>query len=153
MNWTAKDMDLYLQQSEYIDTAIIPLVGLGSSGADMKQSASATEFLLNLTAFLEHQFKGRVMLLPPFTYLDKSDKARLAAEWKESLGDMPFRHVFYLTTDPSWSRDEIVEGAIWIPSVPLEHMDKKLKQSVLEDQVRQIIPVLTAKWTGADAAR
>ena len=148
MNWTARDMDLYLQQSEYIDTAVVPLVGLGSEGPGMKQSASETEFLMKLTAFLEHQFKGRLMLLPPFTYLDKSDKARLASEWEASIADMPFKHVFYLTTDQTWSAEGIIGDAIWIPSIPLEHMDKKLKQSVLEDQVRQIIPVLTARWTG-----
>ena len=26
MNWTAKDMDTYLQQKEYIDTLIVPLL-------------------------------------------------------------------------------------------------------------------------------
>ncbi|WP_040228366.1 YpiF family protein [Bhargavaea cecembensis] len=148
MNWTAKDMDLYLQQTDYIDTALVPLVAIGSTEQDMKQSASSAEFLMNLTVFLEHQFKGRIMLLPPFSYVEKGDKSRLAAEWRESLGDMPFKHVFFLTTDPAWTRDAIIEEAIWIPSIPIEHMDKKLKQSVLEDQVRQIIPLLTAKWTG-----
>lgn len=147
MNWTANDLDLYMQQQEYIDTALVPLIHIGSGGA-MKQSASSAEFLMNLSAFIERQFKGRIVLFPPFSYTDGNDRERLASEWASTISEMPFKHVFYLTTDPSWSREGTIEEAIWIPSIPLESMDKKLKQSVLEDQVRQIIPVLTAKWTG-----
>ena len=30
MNWTAKDMDTYLQQKEYIDTLIVPSLKSGN---------------------------------------------------------------------------------------------------------------------------
>ena len=66
MNWTAKDMDTYLQQKEYIDTLIVPLLKLETDPEKMKNSASSSEFLMHLTAFIETQFKGRMMLMPPF---------------------------------------------------------------------------------------
>ncbi len=38
MNWTAKDMDTYLQQKEYIDTLIVPLLKVETAPGDMKNS-------------------------------------------------------------------------------------------------------------------
>ena len=36
---------------------------------------------------------------------------------------------------------------IWLPSIPLESMDKQLKQTIIEDQLRQVLPLLTKKWS------
>ena len=35
---------------------------------------------------------------------------------------------------------------IWTPSVPLDSMDQKMRNSVLEDQLRQLIPIFAKKW-------
>ncbi len=35
---------------------------------------------------------------------------------------------------------------IWLPAIPLESMDANVKKKILEDQLRQVIPLLSTKW-------
>ncbi|WP_283955948.1 DUF2487 family protein [Heyndrickxia sporothermodurans] len=35
---------------------------------------------------------------------------------------------------------------MWLPSVPLEHMDEQYKHSIMEDQVKQLINIIVQKW-------
>lgn len=77
MKWVSKDMDMYLGAKEYVDTVVLPLLPI-SFGDDLKQTASMTEFISLLTIPLERQFKGRLMMLPGYTYLKSdSDDSRL----------------------------------------------------------------------------
>ena len=40
-----------------------------------------------------------------------------------------------------------MEGeVIWLPSIPLESMDPSLRQTIIEDQLRQVLPRFTEKW-------
>lgn len=74
MKWTAKDLDMYMQSKEYVDTVLIPLVPLSFKG-QMKQSGSMNEFLTILSLEIEKQMKGRILLLPTFHYIsDEMDK-------------------------------------------------------------------------------
>ena len=147
MNWTAKDMDTYLQQKEYIDTLIVPLLKLETNPEKMKSSSSSAEFLMQLTAFIENQFKGRIMLMPPFSYTQSTDLEEMAKIMSSDLDLMQFKHVFFLTTDSTWTSVEIGGQVIWLPSIPLESMDKQLKQSIIEDQLRHVLPQFTKKWS------
>lgn len=146
MNWTTKDMDIYLQQHDYIDTLLVPLLKINTHPERMKSSSSETEFLMHLTNFIETQFKGRMMLMPPFSYTQATDLQSMAHTLSEDLHLMPFKHIFYLTTDSEWKSVEIKGEVIWLPALPLESMDKQLKQSIIEDQLRQVLPQLTKKW-------
>ena len=146
MNWNANDMDTYIQQKEYIDTLLVPLLKLETNPENMKSSSSSTEFLMYLSTFMEKQFKGRIMLLPPFSYTQSMDLDILAETLTKDIDLMEFKHVFYLTTDTSWTSTKL-EDVIWLPSIPLESMDKQLKQRIIEDQLRQVLPLLTKKWT------
>lgn len=146
MNWEAKSIDTIIEQKEYIDTALIPLLLIDGAPESMKQSASAAEFLMNLTPYIEKQFKGRIVQFPPFAYTTGSDRGRLAAEWKSELEKMDFKHYIFLTTDRSWIDEGKLPEAVHIPSIPLEHMDKQVKQSVLQDQLRQLVPLLSKRW-------
>ena len=146
MNWEAKSIDTIVEQKEYIDTALIPLLLIEGSPEGMKQSASAAEFLMNLTPYIEKQFKGRIVEFPPFSYTPESDRTRLATEWKSELEKMEFKHYIFLTTDRTWMEEDILPEAVYVPSIPLEHMDKQVKQSVLQDQLRQLIPLLSKRW-------
>lgn len=146
MNWNAKDMDTYIQQKEYIDTLLVPLLKLETNPENMKSSSSSTEFLMYLSTFTENQFKGRIMLLPPFSYTQSMDLEILAKTLTKDIKLMGFKHVFYLTTDANWTSTKL-EDVIWLPSIPLESMDKQLKQKIIEDQLRQVLPLLTKKWT------
>lgn len=147
MNWNAKDMDTYLQQKEYIDTLLVPLLPIETSPENMKSSSSSTEFLMHLSTFIEAQFKGRMMLLPPFTYTQSTDLQVMGKTLANDLELMGFKHVFYLTTDRDWTDVDVTGELIWLPSIPLESMDKQLRTSIIEDQLRQVLPTLTKKWS------
>lgn len=41
------------------------------------------------------------------------------------------------------------QNVIWFPSIPLDSMDQKMKISVLEDQLRQLIPLFAKKWANS----
>ncbi|PLS16339.1 DUF2487 domain-containing protein [Bacillus sp. M6-12] len=150
MKWTPNDMDMYLQAKEYVDTALIPLVPV-SFAENMKQSASMKDFTDILTVEIERQFKGRIMLLPQLAYLsalDEEKRLELAAGWARELKEQGFAHVFYITSDSEWKENEQeLEGSlIWIPSIPLEHLEEKHKKPMIDDQVRQVLAIFTRKW-------
>lgn len=147
MNWTAKDMDTYLQQKEYIDTLIVPLLKVETELGAMKNSTSSSEFLMHLTTFIETQFKGRMMLMPPFAYTQSIDLQAMAATLAQDISATPFKHVFFLTTDSAWTCIKMEGEVIWLPSIPLESMDPQLRQSIIEDQLRQVLPRFMGKWS------
>lgn len=147
MNWNAKDLDTYLGQKEYIDTLLVPLLKIETIPDQLKSSASSTEFLMHLSNFIETQFKGRMMVLPPFTYTQSTSLTEMGEVLQKDLQQMDFKHVFYLTTDREWTDVDMQGEMIWIPSIPLESMDKQLRQTVIEDQLRQVLPTFTKAWT------
>ncbi len=147
MNWKAKDIDTYSQQKEYIDTLIVPLLKIETTIETMKISASSSEFLMHLTSFIETQFKGRVMLMPPFSYTASFETDTMGEMLANDLREMPFKHIFYITTDAKWTNSVLKGQVIWLPSIPLESMDNHLRQTIIEDQLRQVIPLLTEKWS------
>ncbi|WP_339250008.1 DUF2487 family protein [Sporosarcina sp. FSL W8-0480] len=147
MNWTGKDMDTYLTQKEYIDTLVIPLVKIEMKLDNMKASASSTEFVMHLSSLIETQFKGRMMFAPPFSYTSETDLPSMSKTTLQEFSATPFKHVFFLTTDHAWSSLDLPGQVIWMPSIPLESMDASLRQSILEDQLRQVLPKFIEKWS------
>lgn len=146
MNWNASDMNLFLQQKEYIDTLVVPLIKVETVEERMKASASSTDFLMNLVDYIELQFKGRIMVAPPFAYTPSMDVKQLGVMLSTDLTKSPFKHVFYVTTDSAWTSIDIQEKVLWLPSIPIENMDDRLKQSILEDQLKQLLPRFTEEW-------
>lgn len=147
MFFNVKDVEQFITQKDFIDTAIVPLVSLDFSKDKVKQSSSSADFLMSLTAFVEQQFKGRLMMLPPFSYVSSAKNDELPISLTKYLHNAGFKHVFYMTCDSSWTslKDEL--NIIWLPSIPLESMDKNVKNTILEDQLKQVIPVFSTKWS------
>lgn len=147
MFFNVKDIEQFLAQKEFIDTVVVPLVSLDFTEDKIKQSGSSVDFLMSLTSFIEQQFKGRLMVLPPYTYLSDAKNEDYPNVLTEQLHKIGFKHVFHITSDSFWTsfKDEL--NIIWLPSIPLESMDKNVKNSILEDQLRQIIPIFSAKWS------
>jgi len=54
--------------------------------------------------------------------------------------------VFFITCDHSWTNIGDIVNIIWLPAIPLESMDASVKKSILEDQLRQVVPMLSTKW-------
>ncbi|HYK74455.1 MAG TPA: YpiF family protein, partial [Pseudoneobacillus sp.] len=133
MKWVPEDMEMFLKAKEYIDTVVIPLYPI-SFGDDVKQSANMTEFINLLATQLERQFKGRLILLPGFPYLKNKDNNKSlndVLEWENRLKDEEFKHIFYVTSDSDWKmvEQQLSGSLIWLPALPLEHMDDKQKNS------------------------
>lgn len=150
MKWTPQDIETYLNAKEYVDTAVVPILSV-SIGEEMKQSASAGEFITLLTGYLERQFTGRLLLLPPFTYLkSKNGESTISdlKDWEADLVKGEFKHIFYITSEIDWRtwEAELSGTVIWLPSIPLEHMNESQKLSVIDSQVKQLLDLFTQKW-------
>lgn len=147
MNWTAADIDTYIQQKDYIDTLLVPLLKIETEPAYLKSGSSSAEFLMHLSTFIETQFKGRMMLMPPFSYTNSTNLNEMAQTMRKDLVNIGFKHIFYLTTDAGWKSSLLTDEVLWLPAIPIESMDKSLRQSVLEDQLKQVLPHLSKKWS------
>jgi hypothetical protein len=150
MRWNTTDIDVYIQSKEYVDTVIIPLIPI-ETGPQMKNIVLSGEFITILTNELERQFKGRTFLMPPFTYLKKDTpekKYSRLMEWKQHFTNNDFKHVLYITSDSDWKKYEVEMGhsLIWLSAIPLEHVDSKVKQQIITDQIQQIVPLLLSAW-------
>jgi hypothetical protein len=150
MKWIPQDMEIYMKSKEYVDTIVLPLLPV-SLGDDVKQMASMSEFITLLSIQLERQFRGRLVMLPGYSYLKSSSEDKLVSDlkdWETELDGAGFKHVFYITSDSRWKtvEDQLNGGLIWLPSLPLEHMDENYKTSILEDQVKQLLSLFLQKW-------
>ncbi|MGG2080602.1 DUF2487 family protein [Lysinibacillus pakistanensis] len=146
MYFNANDVTSFMAQKEFIDTAIVPLVSIDLTSEKIKQSGAEADFLLSLTSFIEQQFKGRLLLLPPFSYSTIMKNEELPQLLESQLHNAGFKHVFFITCDHFWTNIGDVVNVIWLPAIPLESMDKGVKNSILEDQLRQVIPTFSTKW-------
>jgi len=146
MYFNANDVTSFMAQKEFIDTAIVPLVSIDLTSEKIKQSGAEADFLLSLTSFIEQQFKGRLLLLPPFSYSTILKNEELPQQLESQLHNAGFKHVFFITCDHFWTNIGDVVNVIWLPAIPLESMDKGVKNSILEDQLRQVIPTFSTKW-------
>lgn len=147
MYYNVQDVTQFQSQKDFIDTVIIPLLSVNLKEDMIKQSSSATQYLMSLTAFIEQQFKGRIMLMPPFTYIEQFKESISPLDIQEEFRNAGFKHVLFITCDHSWTSLKEKVDVIWLPSIPLESMDQTVKKTILEDQLKQVIPILSSKWS------
>ncbi|MDM5307175.1 YpiF family protein [Peribacillus frigoritolerans] len=148
MKWTAKDLDMYMQSKEYVDTVLIPLVPLSFKG-QMKQTGSMNEFLTILSLEIEKQMKGRILLLPTFHYLsDEMDKVERLKRWANEVKENNFEHVIFLTSDFEWKKEEreLENNLVWIPAIPLEGLEIEQAREMINQQVLQILDIFSYNW-------
>ncbi|WP_180954470.1 YpiF family protein [Bacillus sp. V5-8f] len=148
MKWTPRDLKTFDDAKEYIDTVVVPLIPVSLQN-DRNQSASMYEFIDRLTGSIENQFKGRVMLMPPLSYLASGEieqKMEAVHSWRKELES--FKYIYFITSDNEWKAyEQDFEGTlIWMPSIPLEHLDEGQARSMIVDQARQIFNLFTRKW-------
>ena len=149
MRWVAKDAKTIFEEREFIDTLLIPIVPI-SLKQDGKEAANENEFIQLVTMQIEKQFKGRVFLMPPLTYFKtetEDEKTALYDYWERNIKAENFKHVFFMTSENSWQT--IIHSkfkCIWIPSIPLEHLEDTYKDSIIESQVKQILNIFIKTW-------
>lgn len=150
MKWISKDMETYSQSKEYIDTAVLPLIPL-SFAEDVKEAALMSEFISLISTLLERQVAGRILLLPPFTYIKTDDSQKLMAglaAFTSYLKENHFKHIFLLTSDSGWKvpERELAGQLIWIPALPIDNLGDSQKVELMDTQVKQILALITQKW-------
>ena len=146
MNYNAKDIEQFLNQKQFIDTAIVPLLPVDFSTESGMRSGSEADFLMSLVTYIEKQFKGRIFLTPPFSYFHKTVKIDIN-DIRENLIHSGFKHVVFITCDVSWKQSNHEQSIMWLPAIPLESMELVVKNRILQDQLNYVIPKLTEVWT------
>ncbi|WP_305454901.1 YpiF family protein [Bacillus mycoides] len=149
MKWIVKDVEQFEQAREYVDTGIIPLLSI-SAAKGMKMVVEQGEFIEALSMELEREYKGRVLLLPAFTYLvesQKNEKDRLQ-EWTDHLQRQGFKHIAYVTSDFSWKEDmrDVQGDLFWFPSLSLEQFSDQAKREVIRAHIKNIMEMLEERW-------
>jgi hypothetical protein len=150
MKWNVNDMDTYLKSKEYVDTALVPLIPIQWE-KEIKTTVSMGEFILLISYQLERQFKGRLILFPEFSYLRSeplADRTSRLIAWEEELNKGGIKHLFYITSDSEWRDKEstLLSNLLWLPYIPLEHVEEKYKEAMMTEQMNQLIPLFTNAW-------
>ncbi|MGC4376302.1 YpiF family protein [Fictibacillus sp. Mic-4] len=151
MKWESRDFEVYDQSKEYVDTALVPLLPV-SFNDKMKNAVGMGEYVDLLSKEIERQLHGRVLLLPPFTYLKSKESevsVELLGEWSTALEDeAAFKHIFFLTSDVDWKKIEhtMKQTLLWLPAIPLESMDESYKEEMIREQVKQLMTVIFNEW-------
>ncbi|MCI0765740.1 YpiF family protein [Bacillus sp. TL12] len=149
VKWVVKDAEQFEQAREYVDTGIIPLLSI-SVTKEMKSIVEQGEFIETLSRELEREYKGRVFLLPPFTYLLEQQKGELRRlqDWTNHLQEQGLKHIAYVTSDFSWKEAETALSGhlFWLPALSLEEFSDQAKREVIHAHVKNIMVLLTEKW-------
>ncbi|KEK22744.1 YpiF family protein [Bacillus gaemokensis] len=151
MRWAVKDADQFEKAREYVDTGVIPLLSI-SVAKEMKTVVEQGEFIEVLSMELEREYKGRVLLLPAFTYLaekqtQEQERERLQ-EWTDHLQEQGLKHIVYVTSDFTWKENmDGVKGQLfWLPALSLDQFSDQAKREVIHANVKNIMASLTEKW-------
>ncbi|MEC1679790.1 YpiF family protein [Bacillus mojavensis] len=148
MRWKMPDAKDYLQSKDYIDTAVIPLINI-KMGSQIKIAAERGGFTQLLAEELERQLKGRVYLLPAYTYVDRNENTVQGLKDLQEEVKSDFQHVLLLTADDHWRSEESLGKIIVAPSVPLEHLNDSLKRKILDERTAEILNVLLQLWNAS----
>lgn len=150
MKWTSEDIDMYIKAKEYVDTIVLPLYPIALDD-QIKKTAEMTEFISLLTVQLERQFTGRLIMLPGFNYLKTTNREEVLNDlltWEKEFLDKGFKHIVYLTSDSDWKLEEakMTGSLIWLPTIPLQQMDQQYRNTILKDQLKQLVTLFIQKW-------
>jgi Protein of unknown function (DUF2487) len=150
MKWNSEDIEMYLKAKEYVDTIVLPLFPV-SLDDQMKQTAEMTEFISLICVQLERQFRGRLIMLPGYTYLKSIRVDELTSnllKWEQEFLNKGFKHIVYLTSDSDWKKFEsqLNGSLIWLPTIAFQKMDEQYRNIILEDQVKQLYSLFIQKW-------
>lgn len=154
MKWTRSDVEMYIKSREFIDTAVIPLIPI-SLHDDAVPICEMGEFISILSIELEREYKGRIIVLPAFTYLKQEDTESLIErinKWNSALLGDGVKHVLLLTSDSDWKLNEkdLHAGLVWLPSIALNDLDKKYIEQLMKSQLKQFQSIVMNLWKSED---
>ena len=97
MRWIVQEMQQYIQQKEYIDTVLIPLMPITWQSAIIS-AVREGEFIDTMLKETERQLQGRVILTPPYTYLKVEpleERLKRLKMWEAEIKENHVKYVFF----------------------------------------------------------
>lgn len=159
MLYQSDDLKQYFSAKEYIDTLLIPLFPITIDNEnDAKKVAIQNEWLTIFSNELEKLYKGRCFLSPPYTYLSgdlwNNEKERLL-QWQQSFSRLPFKHIFFLTSDNQWKLvEKSMDGYfIWFPSIPASGLDNQEIKKIIQSQVEEVSEFMKTIWRSENLSK
>ncbi|WP_373896165.1 YpiF family protein [Virgibacillus natechei] len=152
MKWTKTDIKKYIDAKEYIDTILAPLIPFHlSNDNDLEKSAFQAEILSVFSSEIEKELTGRVLLTPVYYYLKSAGnegEIERINTWIEDIHKQPFTHVFFITFDSGWKKDEqaLNGDLIWLPGIHSGDLHSKEMRAVIRDQVEQVVDLIRSYW-------
>lgn len=152
MRWIKSDLERYVGAKEYIDTLLVPLLPFGfSDDASLAKNAFQIEVLSIFLNELEKELSGRVVLTPNYHYLKmakKEDEIERLNSWIQDAQEQPFEHVFFVTFDSTWKKEErsINGSLLWLPGTHSGDLQSKETVGMIRDQVDQVSELIRSYW-------
>lgn len=152
MKWKESDLKKYIQEKEYIDTLLIPLLPISlSSDEQLAKLAFQNELFTILTSELERELAGRVLLTPVYQYLKDSineEEISRINEWVKEAQQQPFRQIFLMTHDSAWKQNEqSLNGTLlWFPTLKSGDIHSEEMNYMISDQVEQFVQLIKSYW-------
>lgn len=152
MRWIKSDLERYVEAKEYIDTLLVPLLPFEySADVNLAKNALQIEILSIFLKELEKELTGRVVLSPDYHYLKSSPKEgeiERLNHWISDAKKQPFEHVFFVTFDSSWKKEEsTMDGVLlWLPGSHSGEVQSKEIATMIRDQVEQVGELIRSYW-------
>ncbi|MBP0724203.1 DUF2487 family protein [Bacillus sp. RG28] len=148
MIWIEKDLKQVIENKEFIDTVLVPLTPISFNEHDVKL-ANQVEDLGILLNELERQYRGRVIVTPPFSYLiDESNKVNRLNEWGNMFRENGMKNIFFVTCDFEWEglETDFTDNIMWIPSLDLASFDMTTQKTIVSKHIEHLITIFSKKW-------
>lgn len=152
MQWNKKDADQYLQAKEYIDTIITTLTPFQmSNDQELSKLAFQDEVLQIFAREITRELSGRTMQIPAYHYLKSAEKeteTNRINSWIQDSTIQPFKHIFLLTFDASWKKQEqaLNGNLLWLPAIQSGDIHSEEMRQQIRDQVMQISELIQSFW-------
>ncbi|MGP4041329.1 DUF2487 family protein [Gracilibacillus sp. D59] len=152
MQWKKKDLELFFQSKEYIDTLCVPLVPLDlQTESEATKLADQKTLLQIISDELERNYTGRIMLSPAYTYIRNADyesESTSLNKWTSMLANEHFKHVFLLTYDVNWKKQErlLDSNLIWLTTTSIDDYQSDQAKKWVNEQVLQISELIRSYW-------
>ncbi|WP_026858065.1 DUF2487 family protein [Jeotgalicoccus psychrophilus] len=140
MLYNNRDLRVLKDEIEFVDTAIVPVVSVDFD-SNLLHHSNNLELIQLVTIQLEKQLKGRLMITPSLTTVDKDSSA--LETYKNQLTEYGFKNVVSLSFDALET-----EGVhnIKLNSIPISDMDNEMKISIINDEVKTVIKQIIGVW-------
>ncbi|MBY7143498.1 YpiF family protein [Virgibacillus sp. NKC19-3] len=152
MKWTKADIKKYIDEKEYIDTILIPLIPFHlSNDNDLEKSAFQAEVLSVFSNEIEKELTGRVLLTPNYYYLKSTSnegEVERINTWIEDIHTQPVAHLFFITFDADWKKNEhaLNGDLLWLPAIHSGDLHSKEMHAVIRNQVEQVMDLIRSYW-------